>query len=108
MFTNIHTQKTTVLCAHKKLIVVVLFSDINSESLQADRLFRKTSAAMVQETEEPGQTEFAQKVSRGQVNTHVHTHTYTHKLLNTHAHTAIELLYRAGCSSCHPRVPLAI
>uniref|UniRef100_A0A8D0CXP4 Ceramide synthase 2 n=1 Tax=Sander lucioperca TaxID=283035 RepID=A0A8D0CXP4_SANLU len=47
-------------------LTFVLFSDFNSKSLQADWLFRKTSAAMVQETKEPGQTEFAQKVSRGQ------------------------------------------
>ncbi len=64
----------------------MLFPDFNSKSLQADRLFRKTSAAMVQEAEKPGQTEFAQKVSRGQVNTHTHTH--------THAHPSFELWSR--------------
>lgn len=45
----------------------VLFSVFSSKSLQEDWLLRKTSAAMVQETKEPGQTESAQKVSRGQV-----------------------------------------
>lgn len=68
----------------------MLFSDFNSKSLQADRLFRKRSAAMVQETKEPGQTEFAQKVSRGQVNTPTHTRT----LFNIYAHTSIELWSR--------------
>lgn len=68
-------------------LTFVLFSDFNSKSLQADWLFRKTSAAMVQETKEPGQTEFAQKVSRGQVNSRTHVY----------AHMSIELW-----SSCLP------
>lgn len=45
---------------------------LSSEPLQADRLLGKTSAAMVQETEEPRQAEFAQEVSGGQVNAPIH------------------------------------
>lgn len=64
-------------------LAFVLFSEFNSKSLQADWLFRKTSAAMVQETEEPGQTEFAQKIQRGQVNKQTNTHSLC--LLNIYA-----------------------
>lgn len=48
----------------------LLSSEFNSKSLQADGLFGKTSAAVVQETEEPGQTEFAEKIPWSQVNKH--------------------------------------
>lgn len=63
------------------------FPDFNNKSLQADWVFRKTSAAMVQETKEPGQTESAQEISGGQVN----EHTNILCLLNIDAHKAVEL-----------------
>lgn len=43
-------------------------SDFHTESQQADGLLWATGAALVQTTEEPGQTKFAQKISRSQVN----------------------------------------
>lgn len=100
--THLHTRQSTVLCVLSgnsmlKSDVFVLFSDFNSKSLQADWLFRKTSAAMVQETKEPGQTQFAQKVSRGQVNRHTHT-------ICTHFYRAMEQVEAAA----QPCVPPAI
>lgn len=44
-------------------------SDFDSESLQADGIHRKTSAAMVPETKEPGPAQLAQEVPGSQVNT---------------------------------------
>lgn len=49
---------------------IFVFLEFSSKSLQADWIYRKTSASMVQETKEPGQTEYAEKVSGGQVNKH--------------------------------------
>lgn len=49
-------------------------SDFDSQSLPEDGIHGKTSAAMVPETKEPGQTELAQEVSGSQVITDVDTH----------------------------------
>lgn len=49
-------------------------SDFDSESLQADGIHGKTSAAMVPETKEPGPAQLAQEVSGSQVNTDMGAH----------------------------------
>lgn len=49
-------------------------SDFDSESLPANGIHGKTSAAMVPETKEPGQAKLAQKVSGSQVSTDLDAH----------------------------------
>lgn len=65
-------KKITVTVGHK--FGMFALSDFDSESLPANGIHGKTSAAVVPETKEPGQAEFAQKVSGSQVSTDMDTH----------------------------------
>lgn len=84
-----------------------LSSGLHRKSLQEDRPFRKAGAEVVQTAEEPGQTQFAQKVPRSQVeadSTQTSARPYPAEIVSLHSPsytiTVKQLLFltRAHCT----------